>query len=82
MYILNQLAAGNPPPGLRYLVKSSSLFRVVFRVLNRGLRLNLLSQLCLRLSWTCFGGVLDRLGLALGMSWACHELSWAYLAPS
>ena len=41
MYILNRLAVGNPPLGLRYLVKSSSFFRVVFRVLNRGLRLNL-----------------------------------------
>ena len=41
MYILNRLAVGNPPLGFRYLVKSSSFFRVVFRVLNRGLRLNL-----------------------------------------
>ena len=36
MCILNRLAVGNPPLGLRYLVKSSSFFRVVFRVLNRG----------------------------------------------
>ena len=33
---MSQLAAGNPPAGLGYLVKSSIFFTVVFRLVNKG----------------------------------------------
>ena len=33
---MNQLAAGNPPVGFGYLVKSSIFVTVVFRFINKG----------------------------------------------
>ena len=34
--VVNRLAVANPPLVLRYLVKSSSLFRIVYRSRKKG----------------------------------------------